>query len=256
MIKLLQFTDTHLYQDETGKLKGTNTQASMQACIDHAHSHHTADAILLTGDMTHDASPEAYHRMNKAFSVFEVPVGVIPGNHDLASVMYQEADPAFATDKIELDNWIIVLLNSAVPGHEHGLLEKDELNRCQELLTEYKHHHAMICLHHQPVPVGSRWLDTMQLQNCEEFLGMVKNNENVKAVVWGHVHQSFRTDYAGIPFIATPSTCIQFKPDSNQFALDSKTPGYRWFELKQNGQLETGVEFIEYDLELDESARY
>ena len=41
--------------------------------------------------------------------------------------------------------------------------------------------------------------------------------------------------------LSTPSTCIQFKPKSDKFALDEEHPGYRFIKLKANGEIETQV---------------
>lgn len=44
--------------------------------------------------------------------------------------------------------------------------------------------------------------------------------------------------------LASPSTCIQFLPDNDEFALDKRMPGIRWFELNADGTFETGVKRI------------
>ncbi len=44
--------------------------------------------------------------------------------------------------------------------------------------------------------------------------------------------------------MATPATCIQFKPDSNHFALDTLQPGWREIELYPDGRIETRVKRI------------
>jgi len=42
--------------------------------------------------------------------------------------------------------------------------------------------------------------------------------------------------------MATPSTSIQFKPMTADFALDPQPPGYRWLELQADGHINTGIE--------------
>ena len=49
---------------------------------------------------------------------------------------------------------------------------------------------------------------------------------------------------AGYQTMATPATCIQFKPDSNHFALDTLQPGWREIELHPDGRIETRVKRI------------
>ena len=45
-----------------------------------------------------------------------------------------------------------------------------------------------------------------------------------------------------IRLMSTPSTCIQFLPGSEDFAVDSRAPGYRWLTLHENGRIESGVQ--------------
>ena len=42
---------------------------------------------------------------------------------------------------------------------------------------------------------------------------------------------------AGYQTMATPATCIQFKPDSNHFALDTLQPGWRKLNYTQMDEL-------------------
>jgi Icc protein len=102
----------------------------------------------------------------------------------------------------------------------------------------------MVCLHHQPVAIGSTWLDTMTVSNSAEFFAIVDKHSNVKAVIWGHIHQAFARQRRGIALLSAPSTCVQFKPNQATPKADTLTPGYRWFELHQDGNFVSGVERI------------
>jgi Icc protein len=48
--------------------------------------------------------------------------------------------------------------------------------------------------------------------------------------------------------MASPSTCIQFAPNSEDFKLDERAPGYRWLRLHDDGRIETGVSRIDASL--------
>jgi hypothetical protein len=43
----------------------------------------------------------------------------------------------------------------------------------------------------------------------------------------------------GSVYLSVPSTCVQFKPLSDDFAIDDLSPGYRWFDLYANGDVVT-----------------
>jgi Icc protein len=103
----------------------------------------------------------------------------------------------------------------------------------------------MVCLHHHPVPMSSRWLDNVGLANADEFLHTIEAHRNVRAVVWGHVHQSFDVLRKGVRLLATPSTCAQFVPHAPDFAVDRRPPGYRTLELRPDGTLLTEVVWVE-----------
>ncbi|KTC63185.1 hypothetical protein AO262_22830 [Pseudomonas fluorescens ABAC62] len=46
--------------------------------------------------------------------------------------------------------------------------------------------------------------------------------------------------------LASPSTCIQFAPGSEDFKVSEQAPGYRWLRLHGDGRLETGVERVRH----------
>jgi Icc protein len=51
----------------------------------------------------------------------------------------------------------------------------------------------------------------------------------------GHVHQEFNYTNNNIEFFTTPSTCYQFRPNSENFALDSNLSyGYRVISFHDN----------------------
>jgi Icc protein len=92
--------------------------------------------------------------------------------------------------------------------------------------------------------MSSRWLDKVGLANANEFWSVIDSHPQVRAVVWGHVHQAFEGTRRGVRLIATPSTCAQFQPRSNDFVIDSQPPAYRLLTLHSNGAIDTGVHSV------------
>jgi len=75
-------------------------------------------------------------------------------------------------------------------------------------------------------------------------------------VLWGHVHQEFDQSMQGVRWLATPSTCVQFTPRSDDFAVDSTAPGYRWLRLYDDGHIQTAVSRVQnIDFEIDYSIK-
>ncbi len=243
-VRILQFTDPHLFADANGELKEVNTFASLQAVVKHARVRSRSPHLtLLTGDLAQDKSERAYQRLRQVFADSDSPVGCLPGNHDDKTRMRELlGNPPFQyCGGFRLADWRIVLLDTSVPGMVGGRLDETELSILENTLNTMDERFALICVHHQPIPIGSRWLDAIGLENSEAFLDVIKPFESVRGVLWGHVHQEFDKTVDGVRFMSSPSTCAQFMPNTRDFTLDTADPGYRWLELSADGGIDTGV---------------
>lgn len=89
----------------------------------------------------------------------------------------------------------------------------------------------MLLLHHHPLPSGCSWLDQHSLRNAAELDNVLVNYPRVKYLLCGHIHQELDLDWNGRRLLATPSTCVQFKPHCANFTLDTISPGWRTLEL-------------------------
>ena len=215
--------------------------------------------IINTGDISNDGTIGSYERFlevcRRAFP--GVPVAWVEGNHDDPGSMRAVREPP-ARGYLRLGEWNFILLNSRVPFEERGELSPRELARLEQLLSSDPQSPTMIFLHHQLVPVGSAWIDQYVVGNAGEFFGVIDRFDNVKAASWGHVHQEFFTVRNGVDLLSTPSTCVQFKPLSDDFTVDSAMPGYRAYELHSNGVYTTHVDRVTervYDID-QESVGY
>jgi Icc protein len=242
-IRVIHFTDPHLFGDPAATLRGINTRESLDRVLADASGHIAmADAILVTGDLVQDDA-SGYEQFRRAFARYNKPVLCVPGNHDLVPQMRA----ALAGAPFELDGpadigaWRIVLLDSVVANQAGGHISVEMLTKLDEDLGRARQRHALVCLHHHPVNMSSRWLDKVGLANANEFWSVIDSHPQVKAVVWGHVHQPFEGARRGVRLLATPSTCAQFLPRSNDFVIDNQPPAYRLFTLHSNGALDTGV---------------
>ena len=150
------------------------------------------DAILVTGDLVQDDAG-GYEHFRRLFARFGKPVLCIPGNHDFVPQMRE----ALAGRPFDLDGpadigaWRIVLLDSVVPEQAGGRISVEMLTKLDEELGRARQRHAMVCLHHHPIAMQSRWLDSVGLSNADEFWSVIDSHPQVRAVVWGHVHQNF-----------------------------------------------------------------
>jgi 3',5'-cyclic-AMP phosphodiesterase len=243
--RLLQLSDLHLYADPERRLLGQNTRRTLESVLALAQARHwPPDAIVLTGDLVHDELPGAYGFLRERLNGLGIPYHCIPGNHDRLDLLVGHLDPSAASGlrRVAAGAWDLLLLDSIIPGEAGGRLHATVLQGLAEAARGAPTRPTLVFLHHHLAPMGSRWIDTMQVANAAAALAALALHPALRAVICGHVHQEADQQVAGVRLLATPSTCVQFLPGSADFSLDARTPGYRWLTLHADGRLETGVE--------------
>ena len=252
-LNVVQITDPHIspLQDT---IKGMDTAASLECIINAINLEpDRPDIILATGDLVHEPSANAYSKIKDLLQKFTCPVFCLPGNHDNYTMMQNTLNEGrVSTSKVIVaGNWKFVLLDSVVTGREEGYLEESELSFLQEQLNSKDEKFLVICLHHHPVIIDSPWMDKMVVANGSEFLDMVKTNQLVKCILWGHIHQEFTSYLEHILLLGSPSTCIQFKPNTSKFIKDILPPGFRKFKFFSDGHISSTLHWLDTSVEHD-----
>ena len=251
-MRVIQLSDFHLYNDKDECLKGCNTYSSLQNVLQHIKkTEKKADAFILTGDLSQTGEPPSYQLINSLFGFTQKPVYALAGNHDdLLEMREQMRKKVQCVHSVELGEWQILMLHSPVQGAPHGHISEADLNWLKLWLAASKDKHTLIAVHHHPVKVGSDGFDDIMLDNGDDLLAILKEHEQVKAVVFGHIHQEFETHIEHIRILSCPSTSLQYQPKSPEHCIDdSVTAGYRWLELNNDGSIETGVARIKNNIE-------
>lgn len=240
-VRVLHVTDPHLFADAEGSLRGTVTCLALQSVLDHIRRcDWPADLVAVTGDLIQDDSSEAYDRFCAQLSPLGLPVYCVPGNHDIRALMQNAlTNPQFHyCASVTFGDWLIAGIDSCVHDQAGGFVHEEELQRMETVLLETQARHALVCLHHPPLPVGSKWLDQVGLANGDEVLARMAATGKVRGAIFGHVHQAFDAMIGDVRIVGTPSTCRQFAVGSEDFALDDNPPAYRRIELRADGRLD------------------
>jgi Icc protein len=140
--------------------------------------------------------------------------------------------------------WSVVLLSTFLAGEDAGGLGPARLQGLRKALAAHAGQHVLVAMHHHPFPMGSTWLDGVALRDSAAFWSVIDAHESVRAVVCGHVHQAADRMRNNVRFLSTPSTCAQFLPGNEFFALDDRPPGMRWLKLDDDGSIETEVSWV------------
>lgn len=245
MTQLVQITDFHLFGDPQGRLRGVPSLAALEAVLAAAAPDiRVADALLATGDLVQD-QPEGYVHVRRALGGLGLPVRCIPGNHDtpeLASAL--SGAPFSVGGQFDRGGWRVILLDSQLPGRGEGRLAEEELARLDAALATGDDRHVLVVLHHQPIGLGSRWLDGIGLSNAADFLSVIDRHPAVRGILFGHVHQEVDAWRGKVRLLGTPATCAQFRPRTPHFEVDTLPPAWRRLSLLPDGRIETSVGWL------------
>jgi 3',5'-cyclic-AMP phosphodiesterase len=248
VVTVLQISDTHLHATADSRMRGVVTYATLLSVLDHVRRDRRwpVDVVLATGDIVQDESRAGYERFRTMLEPLGVPVLSIPGNHDDPKLMSEILNSGAFQFGGELRHgpWSIVLLSTFLAGEDAGGLGPARLQGLRKALAVHVGQHVLVAMHHHPLPMGSTWLDGVALRDAKDFWQIIDAHAHVRGVVCGHVHQAHDQEHNGLRFMSTPSTCAQFLPRSDFFALDDRPPGLRWLELHPDGHIETEVAWV------------
>jgi Icc protein len=243
-LSILQITDMHILRTPGETLVGIDTEYYFHAVLDLVFSTHAHfDLVLVTGDLAQTPCQASYQRILNCLENYHIPCLCLPGNHDNFELMQQilNTENVNCRKQTILGNWQIICLNSQIVGSAGGRLSKSELLLLKQCLKEYPNHHTLIAVHHHCLPTDSEWMDTMTIENNEEFLAIVQRYPQVKVITTGHIHQHMDIEIESVRVLGTPSTCFQFTPKSQKFGMDNTAPGYRTIQLYADGRIESAI---------------
>ncbi len=245
--RIVQLTDLHFQASSNELYKGINADAHFLQCLDWL-SGNDCDLLLLTGDLAHGASPDAYVRLQGYLADIGIPWLWLPGNHDDVQQMLAVTDQAVDQVRcVELVSWRLLILDTtyAPDGKGSGSVSPAHMQQLQRQLEVEQNKPVLVVMHHNPIPVNSAWQDEIMLANSQEFNKLVTTYSQIKAVIFGHVHQPIDRVEQGVRYLATPATSVQFLAGQDSFTLqDDCGPGLRIIDLLAVGELHTQVIYL------------
>ena len=231
-MKLIQITDLHLVAPgET--LFGLDPLARLAACLQDIEDHHgDADAIVVTGDLTHDGEIAAYEALAESLSGLTPPVHLMLGNHDRRDAFRtvfgdSHFTAGFVQKSVDLDGRRLILLDTLKEGAVEGELCPARLGWLERQLAGAGDGGALVFAHHPPFRLHMPALDRVRLGEAEAFARIANDAGNVRHVFAGHVHRPVSGSWRGIPFNAmrgtNQQTALVFE---DRFVTSHEPPAY------------------------------
>ncbi|MBS3781159.1 MAG: metallophosphoesterase [Candidatus Thermoplasmatota archaeon] len=148
------------------------------------------DILIHSGDITRDGNLKNYKKAREIFDKVEVPLIVIPGNHDKRSGglsifkdYFDSPDGVF-----ESEEEIVIYVDSAVPDTDIGRVGMVKFDMIKEALAENSDKSVkIVVLHHHVVPVPKAGRERNVLSNAGDLLELFLKGD-VDLVLSGHRH--------------------------------------------------------------------
>ncbi len=238
-INIIQITDTHLFSSDSGQLQGYSTNKLFNDVIEQIKPQSThADFIFLTGDISEDRSIESYEYAASRLNQLDAPVYWITGNHDHAAAVnsiFAKYDNLHALTRLSTPHWDFIAVNSCREGTDNGHIEREEIDRLLKQLEISKKNNkqVVIVMHHHSVPVGTPLIDECMLQDNEVFIKAIKEHNEIKLIICGHVHGEYKVDLGGQKLETCLATSFQWKKGTSTLETENKR-GFKHFVFRQN----------------------
>jgi 3',5'-cyclic-AMP phosphodiesterase len=253
----VHLSDIHFLEDPAQPQYGVRTAEIFERAIPRVNALRP-DLILVGGDLTSDEKEASYRRAQAAFARLDAPVHAVMGNHDdrraYRSVFRPDRPPGPEplTDAFDAGPCRFVLLDSQIAGAVAGRMDAAQLAWLDAELAGRPGRPTVIVVHHPPLPIGVRWLDALGFLNGQELVRVLRRHPQVRAVLFGHIHQPRIWRYEGMVFASVPALAFQFSPTEQEATgrhITQAPPGFRVVRVWDGGRGEARFETALHSLD-------
>lgn len=218
-MKFIHLTDTHLIADG-GELYGTNPKTRLRQAVQHILAHQAdAQAVVITGDLTHYGHAPAYAHLRECLAPLPMPVHLILGNHDNRLVFQQafagtpQDDAGFVQYARDFGPYRALFLDTNEPGVSWGVFCTRRAAWLREQL-QGSPQPVLLFMHHPFFPIGIPSMDAISLRDTAAFMAAIDGHEHrIRQVFFGHIHRPICGLFRGMPYSTLRGT-------NHQVALD------------------------------------
>ncbi|MBM3546323.1 MAG: phosphodiesterase [Alphaproteobacteria bacterium] len=202
------------------------------------------DMVLATGDLVDFGKAEEYRNLRRVLDRLEIPVYLIPGNHDhrdnLRAVYGDHAylpKSGFLHYVVEGHPVRLIGLDTLDPGKVTGLMCPERLAWLDARLSEDKDTPTLVFMHHPPYSVGIVQMDNYGCVGGEAMGEIVRKHPQVERVVCGHLHRATTRRWNGTVVSTNPATAPEILLNINHGGIWgwAETPPFVGFYLWQDG---------------------
>ena len=229
LFEFIHFSDPQVIP--AGRLNyDIDPQIRLQGCIDSIlKDSRSAEACIITGDLTHAGEKIAYKVLQEALSKLPMPLYMLMGNHDSR----EEFRSAFPDHPVDNHGYIqfavptkagkLIGLDTLNAGHRGGVLCEQRLAWLTQQLEGNEP--VFLFMHHPPFATGIANMDPDGLQNADEFLKVLTPfKSRIRHIFFGHLHRSVSGNWHGISYSCPTSLVHQTPFDFDNRKLTHLSP--------------------------------
>lgn len=220
---IAQISDAHVGAPGTLFYDRFDTPAALKRAIDALNRlDPRPDVVLFTGDLGDKGTADEYAHIRRLLSALDMPLFVIPGNHDNREAMleaFRDA-PYLAASRdffhYAVDDYPVRLIGlDTVNADEFGAGDMCEarLDWLDRTLAAEPDRPTVVFMHHPPFDTGIAHMDRIKCANGEAFAAVVARHPQVERVLCGHVHRPIQMRLGGTIAQIAPSVAHQVPLD-------------------------------------------
>ncbi|MBV9523049.1 MAG: phosphodiesterase [Alphaproteobacteria bacterium] len=178
------------------------------------------DVVIATGDLVDAGRVEEYRVLRAALARLDMPVYLIPGNHDRREPLREVfADHAYLPAAGRLHYVIdehpirLIALDTHIPGATEGEVGAEQRAWLDARLGEAPERPTIVFMHHPPFPTGIGHMDAINCTDGAALAEVIARHPQVERVLCGHHHRPIQIRWAGTIGSIAPSTAHQVTLD-------------------------------------------
>ena len=217
MSALVQITDTHIVERGTLLYGMADTARHLAETVSEINAMRPRpDAVLITGDLVEHPGPATYSHFRDLIEPLQMPVYVMPGNHDDPGIMWGyfrdtrmfPAKPPHYQYAIEGLPFRVLMLNSHLDNSELPQYGARRLQWLEQQLSG-SDRPTLIAIHHPPFQTGIGFIDMVGPDWYRGLGEVVGRHPQVLKIVCGHGHSDLHGRLGRVPVHMVGSTAHQ-----------------------------------------------
>jgi len=197
-------------------------------------------AVLCTGDLTNNGTPEEYALARELLAPLRAPLHPIPGNHDdrdaMRAAFADHPGVAGTGEYIQYSAGCgplrVIACDTQKPNSDGGELPAERLEWIEAELAREPGRPTIVAMHHPPILTGMSEFDEeigLAPEERRALADAIARAGGADLIVTGHIHLAIRGSLGPTPVQICPSTYLQAKLDFRPGApikLIPETPAF------------------------------